>query len=97
MRPVPLAAAAALALVAAGCGDTTLDNKDSEGLITKPGAITGVTVTSASCPSDVKVEAGKTFDCDAETDGGKHKVTMKIESVDGDTAHVAIVGVEKAG
>lgn len=79
-----------------GCSKT-LDNKAAEDLIKKPGAVTGVTVTSASCPNDVEAKAGKTFVCDADTSDGKYKITVKIESMSGDKAHIGLADLKKVG
>ena len=72
-----LAVAAGL-LVAAGCGSDTVDASKAEQGIESSSLSTSTTqITSASCPSDVNKEKGKTFTCDVKlSGGGKAEVTV---------------------
>ncbi len=67
---VPLIAATALA--AGGCGDKKLDTGKLEGKI-KDGIQkqAGVKIRAISCPDDVKVKKGDTFNCRATTTSGQ--------------------------
>ena len=82
-------AAVALALaafLAAGCGETVIDDVKTEAAIeenlTKSEA---QKVSSVDCPSGVEVKAGNTFDCAVVlADGKKETVTLKILNSDAD-------------
>jgi len=75
-RAVRLAAVALLAVAAGACTKTL----DTDGLESQLQADieqqTSTTITSVTCPEDVKVEAGLSFDCTAEEEGG---TTFTIE------------------
>jgi hypothetical protein len=80
---VPIAVA--LAALAAGCGDTTIDHEKAEDLARKIGNSGTVKLESVSCPEDVKAEKGKDFDCDlVYSDGTKATITLHQTSDDGD-------------
>ena len=71
-------AAALTALLASGCGTGRLeiDHKKAEQLARQIGA-TKEPVKSASCPSGIKAEKGKDFECDLTyTSGAKAKITI---------------------
>jgi hypothetical protein len=73
--------AAALAiLVTVGvlaCGDDNVDPEKVEQGIEQDLSSATAQITSVSCPSDVKMEEGKTFTCDAKLEGGgKAQVTV---------------------
>jgi len=77
------ATAAGLAVVAGasiaiGCGSDDVDASKAEQGIENSSLSTSTTdITSASCPSDVKKEKGKTFTCDVKlSGGGKAEVTV---------------------
>jgi NAD(P)H-hydrate repair Nnr-like enzyme with NAD(P)H-hydrate epimerase domain len=82
-------AVVALALavfLAAGCGETVIDDVKTEAAIeenlTKS---VGQKVTSVDCPSGVEVKAGDTFDCAVVLAGGKKETaTLKIINSDAD-------------
>ena len=93
-RPLPALALALAALAIAGCGgsddgdtDTktapaaaTVDDAAVESGIKKDLSSSGAEVTSAKCPTDVKSEAGATFNCSVTWSNGatgKVKVTEK--------------------
>jgi plastocyanin len=65
-------------LAAIGCGSDTVDSSKAETGIENSLLSTSTTqITSASCPSDVKKEKGKTFTCDVKlSGGGKAEVTV---------------------
>jgi hypothetical protein len=70
-------ASSAVAVVAlAGCGGSTIDEKDAEAFVRSyftPDA------RSAECPGDVKAEKGKTLECTAvDTDGRRFRVTAHV-------------------
>jgi transcription elongation GreA/GreB family factor len=92
--PIRLFAAialAAVALLATGCGDTVIDDAKAEDAVQQSmeGSIEEK-VTSVECPSEEKVEAGKTFGCTVTFANGKTATTtLKILN---DDADVKIVG-----
>jgi hypothetical protein len=62
---------------AAGCGSDTVDaGKAEQGIEDSSLSTSTTSITSASCPDDVKKEKGKTFTCDVKlSGGGKAQVT----------------------
>jgi hypothetical protein len=70
----------AAALLAAGCGETVIDSAKTEGAIEENlEKSVGQKVSSVECPSGVKVEKGKTFECTVKLQGGKTETaTLKI-------------------
>lgn len=74
------------ALLAAGCGETVIDSAKTEGAIKENlQKSVGQKVSSVDCPSGVKVEKGKTFECTVELQGGKRETaTLKILNSDAD-------------
>jgi hypothetical protein len=71
----------AAALAAPGCGDRTIDAGKAEAF-----ASTAIRPAprAVDCPEGVKVEKGKTFDCDVtNTDGTRAKITLHIADDDG--------------
>jgi hypothetical protein len=76
----------ALAFAVAGCADTVIDSTKTEDTIQasleeSPGG----KIKSVECPTDQKVEAGKTFECTVfRPDGSQETVTMKIRNSDAD-------------
>jgi hypothetical protein len=87
-----VALVAVFGLVLAGCGETVLDNQkleetlphDLRSSVSEP-------VKSASCPSGVQVEKGKTFSCEIVLAGGK-KETVKLKFLN-DEADYGIVSL----
>lgn len=65
-------------LAVAGCGSDTVDaSKAEQGIENSSLSTSSTQITSASCPSDVKKEKGKTFTCDVKlSGGGKAEVTV---------------------
>jgi hypothetical protein len=86
-------ALAALALVAAGCGETVIDDVKAEGAIqTSLEKSLHEKITSVECPSDQEVEKGKTFTCEVNFSQGKQATaTLKILNEDAD---VSLVGLK---
>lgn len=92
-RAGALAVLLAVALVAAGCGETVIDDVKAEGAI-KSNLEKSLheKITSVDCPSDEKVEAGKTFTCTVKfSDGKQATATLKILNKDAD---VSLVGLK---
>ena len=81
MRSVPVAMVAALAL--AGCGSDeprTVDDAEVEQGLEQQLSTSDNKVESASCPSDVEVEQGSSFNCTVTYENGakgKAKVTQE--------------------
>jgi hypothetical protein len=90
--------AAALSLLiigfaAAGCGETVIDDVKAEGAIqSNLEKSLHAKIKSVNCPSDQKVEAGKTFTCTVIfSDGKQATATLKILNKDAD---VSLVGLK---
>jgi hypothetical protein len=86
---VLLGALAAVALlVLPGCGDTVLDaTKTEEQLEANLSSSRKEKVSSVDCPSDEKVEAGRTFVCSVKfADGKTASVTLEIRNDDADVS-----------
>ena len=90
--------AAALALLVAlvafaGCGETVIDSAKAEGAIeSNLEKALHEKIKSVECPSDQKVEAGKTFTCTVDFSNGKQATaTLKILNKDAD---VSLVGLK---
>jgi hypothetical protein len=89
-----LALVLALAFAALGCGDTIIDRAKTEDTI-KANVEKSLKqkVASVECPSDQKVEPGKTFTCTIEFSSGDHATsTWKIRNKEAD---IDIVGFKK--
>jgi hypothetical protein len=91
--------AAALGLLvigfaAAGCGETVIDDVKAEGAIqSNLEKSLHAKIKSVDCPSDQKVEAGKTFTCTVIfSDGKQATATLKILNKDAD---VSLVGLKQ--
>jgi hypothetical protein len=89
--------AAALALlaavfVAAGCGETVIDDvKIEESIKSDLVKSLHAKIKSVDCPSDQKVEAGKTFTCTVTFSEGKQETaTLKILNKDADVGFVGL-------
>ena len=87
---------AAFALLAAGCGETVIDDAKAEDAIQDSlEKSIDQKVTSVDCPADEEIEAGKTFTCSVDlSDGRKATATLKILNEDAD---VKIVSIEPTG
>jgi hypothetical protein len=94
LRAAFLAAAlAAVAFAATGCGETVIDDQKAEGAIQSSlEKSLHEKIKSVDCPSDQKVEAGKTFSCVVVFSNGKQATaTLKILNKDAD---VSLVGLK---
>jgi hypothetical protein len=82
-----------VAAVAVGCGETVIDDAKAEGAIqSNLEKSLHAKIKSVDCPSDEKVEAGKTFTCTVDfTDGKQATATLKILNKDAD---VSLVGLK---
>jgi hypothetical protein len=85
-RTAALAALVLAAVLAAGCGETVIDDAKTEAAIEQNlEKSVGQKVTSVDCPSEVEVKAGETFDCAVGLAGGKGETaTLKILNEDAD-------------
>jgi hypothetical protein len=89
LRPASLLLALlAVALLAAGCGETVLDSaKMEEQLKASLSNSLGEKVVSVDCPSGVKVEKGTTFECSVKPEkGAKQVATIEIRNQNADTS-----------
>jgi hypothetical protein len=72
-RPAVIAGIASLAVAVAGCGNydrAETETKIVDGLSPTVKEVTGSKIKSASCPAEVGLEDGTTFDCTAKLDDG---------------------------
>jgi hypothetical protein len=90
LAALPLCAAA---IVAAGCGETVIDSTKAEDTIQASlEKSLHEKIKSVECPSDVEVEAGKSFTCTVDfADGSRKTATLKIRNKDAD---IDLVGLE---
>lgn len=74
------------ALLAAGCGETVIDDAKTEAAIEDNlSKSLGKKVSSVECPSGVEVKAGENFDCTVTLSGGKQETaSLKILNEDAD-------------
>jgi hypothetical protein len=93
VRCLAAVALLAVALVGAGCGETVIDDVKAEGAIqSNLEKSLHAKIKSVDCPSDQKVEAGKTFTCTVIfSDGKQATATLKILNKDAD---VSLVGLK---
>lgn len=75
-----------LVFLAAGCGETVIDDAKTEAAIEQNlEDSVGQKVNSVDCPSGVEVEPDTTFDCTVSLAGGKEETaTLKILNEDAD-------------
>lgn len=95
-RPGALLAALALvALLAAGCGETVIDDAKTEDAIeANLESSLGKEVSAVECPSGVEVEAGASFECTVTLKGGKEETaSLKVVNEDAD---VEVTGLQPA-
>lgn len=93
-RSAALVAVAVVALLAAGCGETVIDDVKAEGAIqSNLEKSLDAKIKSVDCPSDQKVEKGQTFTCTVIfSDGERATATLKILNEDAD---VSLVGLKQ--
>jgi hypothetical protein len=86
-----LVAAVALALTFAACGEETIDADQLEDAIASEAESdlegSDLTVSSVTCPDDIKSETGEPFECTLELSDGL-SATAKGEVTDGDAGDV---------
>jgi hypothetical protein len=83
---------AAVAVTVAACGETVIDSSKVEGAIqANLEKALHRKVSSVSCPSEQKVEAGTTFTCSVSFSGGRQATaTLKILNKEAD---VSLIGL----
>jgi hypothetical protein len=83
----------ALLLGVSGCGDTVIDDaKTGEAIKASLEKSLHEKIKAVDCPSNVKVEAGKTFTCTVDfPKGDEATATLKIRDSEAD---VSLVGLE---
>ncbi|HEY1854488.1 MAG TPA: DUF4333 domain-containing protein [Solirubrobacterales bacterium] len=88
-----LALLGALLLVVSGCGDTVIDEaKTEEAIKASLEKSLHEKIKTVDCPSNVKVEAGKTFSCTVDFPESNEAIaTLKIRDSDAD---VSLVGLK---
>jgi hypothetical protein len=88
-----VATVAMAGLLLSGCGETVIDNQKADGAIqTSLEKSLHEKITSVECPSNQKVEAGKTFSCEVNFSQGKKAIaTLKILNKEAD---VSLVGLK---
>ena len=88
MRLPSLCLAAAVALAAAGCGETKIDDAKAETFIEK--TVTeqvGARVQAVECPTDLTAKKGETFECTVTgDDGSSGRTTVTEKDDDGNVA-----------
>ncbi|MBN8867932.1 MAG: DUF4333 domain-containing protein [Solirubrobacterales bacterium] len=91
---LPIALLAALSVTGCGAGNVVDDEKTAIAIQFDIQDATGVKVKSASCPADVPVEIGRTFECEVVTRSGDRAVaTLEITS---DKADLRVVSLKKS-
>jgi hypothetical protein len=80
------------ATVASGCGDTVLDPaKTEETIQANLEKSVSEKIKAVECPSDLKVEADKTFTCTVVYPNGKQATaTLKIRNKEADVSFVGL-------
>ena len=83
-----LALLGALVLAVSGCGDTVIDDvKTEEAIEASLEKSLHEKIRGVDCPSDVKVEAGKTFTCTVDINASNEAIaTLKIRNSDADVS-----------
>ncbi|MGC1166125.1 MAG: DUF4333 domain-containing protein [Solirubrobacterales bacterium] len=83
-----------IAFVAAGCGETVIDDVKAEGAIqSNLEKSLDAKIKTVDCPSDQEVEKGQTFTCTVIfSDGKQATATLKILNEDAD---VSLVGLKQ--
>ncbi len=84
---------ALIAFLAAGCGETVIDDVKAEGAIeSNLEKSLHEKIAAVDCPADEKVETGKTFACSVKFSDGRQEIaTLKILNQDAD---VSLVGLK---
>jgi hypothetical protein len=77
LTKLPVLATALAAIALTGCGETKIDQGKTEDLAKQVANSGSVKLKSVSCPSDLKAQKGKDFDCDlVYQDGAKGTITI---------------------
>jgi hypothetical protein len=93
IRASMILAFAAVALLAAGCGDTVIDDEKAEDAIQASlEESLDRKIAAVDCPSDQEVEKGATFDCSVRFGNGD-RATASLEILNKD-ADVSLVDVK---
>ncbi|HSK49202.1 MAG TPA: DUF4333 domain-containing protein [Solirubrobacterales bacterium] len=97
IRPLAAALLAAFALLAAGCGETVIDDAKAEDAIQDSVEKSiDAKVNSVDCPADVEIVAEETFDCTVDlADGRQATALLRILSDEGDVRIVRLVPVDE--
>ncbi|MGE0067773.1 MAG: DUF4333 domain-containing protein [Solirubrobacterales bacterium] len=92
LKPAVIVLALFSVALLAGCGDTVIDSAKTEDAIQADlEESLHEKIRTVECPSDVKVEAEKTFTCTVDyTDGGQATATLKIRNDDADVSFVRL-------
>ena len=85
------AALAALALIAAGCGASSIQGGTAEQQIKKSNGA----YKKVDCPDKITATQGATFTCTATTAKGEYVVTIEIDSIEDGKAHMTFVSAKK--
>jgi hypothetical protein len=92
---VVAALAAIVVLVAAGCGEKTLEQSSAVDLVNKNLAANDLKAESVDCPDDVHAKEGETFQCTVTTTTGRTGVyTITLGKVEGDNVELRITDVK---
>jgi DNA-binding transcriptional regulator WhiA len=83
LRRATCAAFVAGALVAAGCGEKTLDTGDAEDKISDSIFEQRNVRVDVNCPDDMKAKKGETYRCELEEGGQQLGVTITMTDDDG--------------
>jgi hypothetical protein len=88
-KATPVASVAVIviaALTISSCGDTVIDDGKAEDAVQADvESQLGVKVASVECPTGVKVEAGRTFECVVTIESGdRAKAVLRILNSDAD-------------
>ena len=92
MRKLTTAAAIALALLAAGCGEKKLDKATVEqGAKDALAKTVGRPPQSIKCPEDLEAKVGATQRCVLRDRGERLGLTVRVSRVEGDKANFDVV------
>lgn len=91
LRPRVLAASiAAAASIAVGCGGTVVESAGVEILVAEELERTAKGKVTVDCPSDVAVDPGATFQCEARVEGKRQIATLKIRNSKADLSLIDV-------
>jgi hypothetical protein len=81
---------AAGALIAVGCGGTVVESSGVEVLVAEELERTSKGKVTVDCPSDIAVDPGATFHCEARVDGKRQVATLKIRNSKADLSLIDV-------